>query len=105
MFRDTVVPALVPVAAHKGFFRPELTLGAGLRLFRGRQGGEVNIQPQPLLGKGMMEGAAFPSKQALSPLAQLYDLLGRETIQGACQGRLLGKAFATPGLGQSQVGS
>ena len=103
MFRDTVVPALVPIAAHKGFFRSELTLGAGLRLFRGRQGGEVNIQPEPIIRKGVTEGTAFPSKQAFTPLAQVGDLLGREAIQGACQGRLLGKAFATPGLGQRQV--
>lgn len=95
----------MPVAARKGFFRSELTLGAGLSVFRGRQGGEVNIQPKPILRKGVTKGTAFPSKQEFTPLAQLCDLLGREAIQGACQGRLLGKAFATPGPGQRQVGS
>jgi len=72
-FRDTAAHALVPVAAHRGFFRPELTLGAGLSVFRGRQGGEVNIQPEPIIRKGVIEGAAFPSKQALSPLTPLYE--------------------------------
>jgi hypothetical protein len=93
----------VPVAAHRGFFRPELTLGAGLSVFRGRQGGEVNIQPEPIISKGVTEGAAFPSKQNLTPLAQLCDLLGREAIQGACEGRLFGKALAAPGMGQGQI--
>lgn len=72
-------------------------------MFRSRQRGEVDIQPEPILRKGVAEGTAFASKQALAAVAQLGDLLDREPIQGAGQGRLLGKALAAPRLGQGQV--
>jgi len=95
----------VPVAARTRFFPADLAFGAAFGMFGGRQWGQVDVQPQPVLGKGVAEGAALPPKQGFAPVAQLGNMGGCKHRQGAGQRRLIGKAGAPPRASKRAVGT
>jgi len=46
----------------------------------GRQGRQINIQPEPVVGEGVAEGEAFTAKERLTALAQLAHIGSREAV-------------------------
>jgi len=63
-----VAHAREPVAGHKRFFRTDLALGACLGMLGGGQRRQINIQPEPVVGEGVVEGSAFTAKQRITAL-------------------------------------
>jgi len=71
----------------------------------GRQGRQVNVQPQPLIGQVVAQRAALAAEERLAALAQLRDLTIGELIQGARHGGLLGEVRPVPGTRQGSIGA
>jgi len=71
----------------------------------GGQRRQINIQPEPVVGEGVLEGSAFTAKECLTALPQLIDISIGEAVQCASQGRLCGKLWSAPGLGQCKIGA
>lgn len=69
-----------------------------------RQRGEINVQPQPLLGKGMAQGTTFASKKLVASLPEARYIVISAAIQGARHGGLIGELGSSPSAGQSKVG-
>jgi len=71
----------------------------------GRQGRQINIQPEPVAGEGVAEGPAFTAKERVTALAQLAHIGIGEAVQRAGQGGLCRKLGSPPGMGQRQIGA
>jgi hypothetical protein len=71
----------------------------------GGQWRQINIQPEPVVGEGVVEGSAFTAKQRITALPQLADISIGEAVQCASQGRLCCKLWSTPGMGQCEIGT
>jgi hypothetical protein len=69
----------------------------------GRQGRQVDVQPQPVSSQVVAQRAALAAEEALAALAQLRDLHIAELIERASQARLLGKAYPIPRARQSAL--
>ena len=94
-----------PVVARTRFFPADLALRTAFGMFRSWQRGQVDIQPQPVLGKGMAEGVALAPKQGVAPVAQLGNVGGRKDRQRACQRRLIRKVGPAPRPRQREIGA
>jgi hypothetical protein len=80
-------------------------LGADLGMLGGRQGRQVNSQPEPPINDGLAHGATFTTNEGLAALAQLAHMERGEGVQGARQGRLGRTLRASPGLRQGTIGA
>jgi hypothetical protein len=93
----------VPTGARKCFFWTDLAFGAILGVFGDRQWCQINIEPEPLVSEAMVQSLAFFVQESSTGLAQLLNLLGSKTVQGARQGRLVGKLEPSPGTRECQI--
>jgi hypothetical protein len=71
----------------------------------GRQGRQINIQPEPVVGEAVAEDLAFTTKERLTALAQLAHIGITEAVERARQGGLCRKLGPPPGMRQRQVGA
>jgi hypothetical protein len=62
----------------------------------GWQGGQIQIQPEPLVVEGVTQRLALATKQERTSLPQLLQLLIGKAIQGTCQRRLIGEGGSAP---------
>ena len=70
-----------------------------------REGRQVDVEPQPVLGKVMAQSSTFSPKQGFTSMSQLIDGSTGKGVQGACHGGLLGESLLSPGASQGDVGS
>jgi hypothetical protein len=63
----------------------------------GRQGGQIQIQPEPLVAEGVTQRLALATKQERTGLPKLLHVLIGKAIQGAGERRLIGEGGSAPG--------
>lgn len=68
-----------------------------------RQRGKINVQPQPLLGKGMAQGPTFASKELVASLPEARHIVIGAAIEGARYGGLIGELGSPPSACQGKV--
>lgn len=103
-FPDTAGHALEQAVVHNDFFT-QVALRARFGKLGGWQRGQVDVEPQPISRKIVPQSQAFPSKEGLRALPELFEMPLCKSIQGARQCGLFSKPHPSPGLSENQIGS
>jgi hypothetical protein len=81
----------------------EMALRTAFCVLRDGQGRQIDVQPEELPHKVVVQATALPTEQGFAAAPELVHARLREDIECAGQGGLIGKAVSSPGVGQSQV--
>jgi hypothetical protein len=95
----------VPVGGHRRFFGTNLAFGARFGVLGGRQGRQIQIQPEPIVAESVAQGLALSAKQGRTGLPQLLEVLIGKAIQCARQCRLIGERGPSPRPRQRSIGT
>lgn len=87
------------------FFSREVAFLATLSPWTGQQRRQVQVEPQPVLGKIVLIDLPGPAQQGFVGLAHLADLVWTTGIQNAGHRRLFGEPSPPPSLGQQGIGA